>query len=279
VSRTTTRQSLRRMALITRLAFFSFTVVCVSELHGQELGSGARAAALAQSDFAVAAAPFEAVNPAAVGNVDHLSAAFSAEQAYGMPELRYAAASLVLPQDPMRFGLAAESFGFSDYRRSTASVVLAARVAHEMHVGARGTYRHVGVLGYPGNSASGLSLGWLANVHERAVIGGAWRYLAVSTRAVQSLLTQEVVFGAGLQPADGLRVFVSVTQEVGTAPDFRLGSEIVVSPNLSARVGTGTNPTRVGFGIGIQVGSIGTDLGVVLHPILGPSLSTTVRIR
>lgn len=267
------------MALITRLIGFSFTVAASCPLAAQSLDMGARGLALANAVVVASRFPFEPVNPASAMEIHSLAASFSFGQAHGLSELRHESAVVVYPFGETLTGATLQSFGFQTYRRLTAGLVLSTQIMEDIRLGIRTTYRRVAVAGYGSRAAVGVSAGWQAGVTEAIRAGGAWRYIGAPTGFRNRLLSQELSFGFDARASPNLRLLAAIAREVSSDADLRIGAEISLIDSVRLRLGTGTNPDRITFGLGLTMRTASIDAGVSVHRILGPSLCATVSLE
>lgn len=267
------------MALITGLAAISFTATAVAMLSAQSIDMGGRGLALGNAAITTATFPFEPVNPAARSASTSIGAVFSFGQAHGLQELRYRSLVLAAPIGPLHAGVTLETFGFDAYRRTTGSLVASVPLISNAWIGARITARNVAFAGYDGRSIVGISAGWVVTVSDHVVIGGAWRHIGSAMAAADRLLPQELMFGFEVVASPEVRLLGAISGESGSDADLRAGVEIDLTGAVAVRAGSGTSPDRISFGFGLTIDPGSLDVGVSLHPILGPSAALSLSLE
>jgi hypothetical protein len=146
-------------------------------------------------------------------------------------------------------------------------------------IGARITARNVTFAGYDGRSAVGVSAGWVVTASDRLVVGGAWRHIGSALEPAARMLPQEISFGFEVVASPDVRLLGAIAGETGSDADLRAGVEIDLTGSVSVRAGSGTSPDRISFGFGLTLDPGSLDVGVSLHPILGPSAALSLSLE
>lgn len=255
-------------------------VACAPTLSwGQVSVLGARSAALGGATTALAGDVWAQANPAAWGHASDLSLAAHGAQLYGMPELRYAGAMLVVPIARTAVAVGASTFGFALYRSTTIDAGLAglfeAGTYRRISFGLRSRWRAVKFARYGRTDAWSLTAGLQLPVTPFMTLGATVHNVVVRAGRSRSDVPRRLEIGLAYHGADNFALTADVGKEVRSPVSVASGVEIGLVPAFFLRGGVTSSPRRVGGGIGVRVRQLAADIAAVRHEALGwsPSLS------
>lgn len=255
----------------------------VTPLRAQFMVGGARGSAVAQATTALLGDAWGEGNPASWASLLAPTVALFVSQAYLLPALRVVSLHGVVPVRSVKAALGVRRFGDEAYQHFTLRAGLA-RIMHPgttrpLYLGVEVDVHHVGIVGYGSARGVGMSLGLLAPVVPRLVLGFKAGALVQPRLTRHETLPRSLAIGLSLCPAPRSQVMVSLFKEGAFPFSLRLGAELTPHPALTLRTGITTSPYRFTAGIGLVTASIRVDLATAFHPILGlsPAFSLTWR--
>lgn len=242
--------------------------VCAQTLEG-----GARSVGLAGATTALPGDAWGHGNPAAWAAVTSPTVVFFASQAYGLSELRLGAARYVHPTRVGTFTVGARSFGFAEYRETSASLGAARAVRagsrRVVHVGLDVHYERVAIAGYGAAGAVSLRAGLVAEVAPGLQAGLGLRNVQVPAWAGREELPRSLALGLAFQPSPSATVVVDVHKDVRFPMTVRAGVEMHPVRVLALRAGVATKPSRFTAGAGLRIGGLEAGLAAERHEALG----------
>ena len=221
------------------------------------------------------------INPATPAGIDRALAAVYAGQAYGLPELRYGSAALLLPTS---FGVAtffASSLGRDLYRESFYNLILSRSISpgssRPFYVGIAGTVKSVSIASYGTEPAYGLSMGYAVEIWPSLFLGFSFSNLLRSAGAIQ--LARRFFTGLGYRLAPATWMLTSIATEPGFPTSFSAGFEHKVGSLIHAHIGVATSPDRVSIGISLPIGPLQAGMMGERHSDLGWTPAVSVNLQ
>lgn len=245
---------------------------------GQVSFSGARSAALAGAASAVPGDARGDVNPASWGHVGRWSALLSGTQLYGLPELRYADAVILMPAGGGAFALGASTFGYELYRMESVEMGFARRIGvgtfREISAGLRVRSQRVQIPQYGRMAATGLSAGLHLPMTPYVALGAVVHNLAVRG-PLRADVPRTLRIGAAYRAGPSFMFTVDVAKEIRAPASFASGVEISFVPSFVVRGGAASAPSRAAGGFGVRLRHLEADVAAIRHEVLGwtPSMS------
>lgn len=256
--------------------------------HAQYAEGGTRVLSLGRAGVALGADAWGHTNPAAWAGLAERRAALQASQAFGLGELRLAAASAASPTPVGTVALAARSYGFSERRETQVKLGLARAIplstTRRLEAGLAFGVETASVEGYGSETAALLDLGVQGDVLPGLRAGLAGRNLLALARDDVSDLRQSaatvptLTIGLAYAPSERATLVLDAAQSLDFGVSVRGGAEVFVVPALALRLGVSSEPVRVSGGAGIQTGPLRADLAVELHETLGLTPAVGVEV-
>lgn len=123
-----------------------------------------------------------------------------------------------------------------------------------------------------GGFGFGIDLGIQGSLHERSWVGLYAKNInspEMGSALSSSRLPRSLAIGVGYEPYYGMTTSFMIFQAIGNAKtQYRAGIEYRIMPWLIVRTGINTEPSRIGFGFGIEKWGVLADYAYVSHPIL-----------
>jgi len=247
--------------------------------RAQYAEGGARVLGLGRAGVALGAEAWGHANPAAWSALPDARAAVQASQAFGLSELRLAAATAAAPTPLGTLALHARTYGFSERRetRVVAGIARSVRLsaARRLDVGLAAGVESASTEGFPSETAPLLSVGVQGEVVAGLRVGLAGRNLLGLGLGDDADLRRSaaavpgVAVGLAYAPSARALVVVDADQDVDLGLSVRAGLELRLVEALAVRAGVSTNPTRLSGGLGLRAGGLRADLAVERHETLG----------
>ncbi|MCB0717061.1 MAG: hypothetical protein KDD65_01355 [Bacteroidetes bacterium] len=254
-------------------ALATFILSTASPVTGQILTGGARAAAMGGAATALRGDAWTDGNPAVAGTRSGRSLAFFASQSFGLSELRYSAFQYIEPTTIGAFSLGASSFGFSDFRRTDASVGYGRGFAfgamRKAYFGMLLSYRSVTIAGYGAQGAVDFSLGGMVELASGLDLGFSATNVSAADLGNGGELPRSLAVGLAFRPSEPLLVSADAYQEIGYPLSARVGIELLPVDVLYVRAGAVSQPAGLTFGAGVRLGLVAVDISAQRHEVLG----------
>ncbi|RMG30592.1 MAG: hypothetical protein D6730_02375 [Bacteroidetes bacterium] len=212
-------------------------------------------------------------NPAGIAGVEGIQVGAYAERRFGLKELTYGSAGLVLPfGETQAVGLSASSFGFDAYRENSLGLSYAISVVDVLSLGVKLNYASLNIADYGGTGTFFVDVGINTAISEQLSLG-VYAYNVSRGRITGQSLDEELptIFTAGLayQPTEQLLVVADVQKDIDHPVSFRGGIEYAIIPALRARVGVSTEPLSLNGGLGLVLNDLHIDVAFSYHERLG----------
>jgi hypothetical protein len=270
------------MARIGLVLFFLCRVLCPAAL-GQVNSGGPRAAAMAGAAAALGGDIYAEANPAAWTDTRTRSLSLSATQLYGMRQLRIAQVLIVVPALGGTTAASAATFGYEDYRETSASLgyarALRAGTVRPVGLGIRLRWYSVTIRGYGSASVPTISAGMILPVMPALSIGLAASNVYVLPLELARDVERSIHIGAVFRGSATFLVALDARKATTSPVDFLVGMEFRPIPVVAVRAGFTSDPTRFTAGAGVRSSSILADIAVEKHDTLGWSPSVALGIE
>lgn len=263
--------------------------ICLFLLHGllimpgsaaaaDNLLSGARAAAMANSTVAIF--DFWAIshNQAGIANISSLSAGIYAENRFMLQEMSLAAAAVVLPIPAGNFGLSIQYFGSSLYSEGKVGLAYSRRFGDKLAAGLQLNYMFTSIGdGYGSTGTACAEAGIIYELLPNLQIGA---HIFNPTKAVlkaenyhgnDEFISTIIRSGLAYDFSNKVLLSLEVEKDIRHKPVTKLGIEYRMADFAFVRAGISTNPVLNAFGFGLHTGRLQIDLSASYHYILGYS--------
>lgn len=246
-----------------------------------DLFGSAKADGLAQATTAAPSARGPHANPAAHGPAQASSAAFYAQEPFGMSVLRYGAVGLSAPFQWGTLIGGGSTFGFEDYREIHYTLGAARGVSfgtsRSVYLGLVLRYHHTRIAGYGRAGGLALNPGLLVKVLPSLHLGAHATNINGSSLTEGEPLPRTLALGVQYRAHDTVRILVDLFKDVVFPATARVGLEARPVDAFVLRAGGSTAPTRFSAGIGVALGPLEADLAAQQHQQLGWSPSASLR--
>lgn len=264
---------------------------------------GARSAALGGTAVTVPDGAWAAGNnPAALGELSHLTVGFQAANQFLLANLSTVGVAAALPVGPQlppqpvpgvpaavaarqapRYGVVgvtARRFGNKQYAEQGLGLSYGYRLG-TVSVGARVEVMQLSIEGLGSRRAVAASLGGQADILPRKLTFGA---SLVNLNQARLAPDQDerlpTVLRAGLayRPSEKVLLLTEVEKDVEQAADVRVGLEYQVLASLALRAGVSAYTEQLTGGFGVQAGQLHIDYAAAWHSALGLSQHLSVAV-
>ncbi len=243
-------------------------------------GAGARAISLGKAYVGVWGDFWSLFyNPAGIVGVNGIQAGAYIERRFGLKELTFGSAGLVMPfKESQAVGLDFSSFGFDAYRENKVGMSYAIQLFDVLSIGAKVNYASVNIASYGSTSAFFVDIGLNTVITEQLSLG-VNVYNVNRSRLIGQSLEEDIptVFTAGIayRPSAKVMVVADVQKDIDHQVSFRGGIEYVIIPALKARIGVSNEPLSWNAGLGFVFENLNLDLAFGYTDRLGytPHLS------
>jgi hypothetical protein len=264
---------MRRIVLIVCVTLIF--VVEAAHAAFERTPGDARSGALAGAGVGwVADTPSPFGNPAQLARLTEFPVCVSRADLYGIQSLGWSAAwgGVRLGRGAVGGGVA--QLGGKDYRETTLAASLGFRWGSTAW-GGTVRFLNLGITGLPSARSVVLDAGVLESITDRISVG---LQLGGVGPGGDRFGRPRVQLGCGYRGGSGLSVMFDVEQIACRRRRIRVGVETRLAPELVLRAGRVSEPGEISGGVGIRRGSIGVDVSVHWHAVLGFSERVTVKI-
>ncbi len=268
-------------------------IMCRALVQGQDYPLGVRAQALGGSGVAFASDPEgQLLNPALLAGLNGWGATVFYSHPFGVREIALSSLCLRGQIDKFACGgaivrLAHESFedqlfqfslarSFSFQKKSSSRTSHPARLAFGLQAGVR----EIGIPGYGKTHAVIVNFGTVARLNEQLVWGARLGNLFdAKIGAAREPLPREMSLGISYIPKSITVFQFEVYKESDFPLEFRGGVEYRVLPPLSLRMGIGSSPDRLTFGMALWLRFVVFHFAAFSHDDLGWTQQYAVTLR
>ncbi len=227
------------------------------------------------SGFAAAlfprAASALALNPAAPGMLDHWGFSVSASRPFGLSQLGRLAVAGNTEVSGAGVGALASGTSSSGYSEFTLAAAAAFRPCRGLVAGVSLSARRLFITGFGAAGAVGLDAAVVARPAQGVYLGGGCRGLYSSGLGGTNAVPRTLFASAGVVPLQGLNIAIAAAFHQYTGAEYGVHSCFSPHPGLMLGVGCLSDPARLSFSVGIDVGKASVSYGYGTHPDLGGS--------
>lgn len=216
-------------------------------------------------------------NPAQVGYSTRTSVSLSYARPFSMTALSTETLSLILPTAWGGWGLGIQSYGFSLYRETTATLVGGREILPHLYagIGVRGT--QLSIQGFGTDRALCIDAGLLAEIGETLHWGISLRNLN-GTKIRRESGSQSLSTGIAYRSTARLTLCAEARKTLRFPLQIGAGVETRLLPRFTLRTGVGSAPTRFAVGVGFRFGTADLSYATVNHFTLGLSHQVSIHL-
>jgi hypothetical protein len=264
------------------LLILVLSLMIVGRIEAQVGIYGTRIAAFGGAGAALTGDLWAQANPASLASLRTRHLALHATQAFGLAELRLAAAGVSSPIGRACAGISVSTFGTGHFRENDLALAVAVpifRDARLFDIGMRLAYRRMSIEGFAPAGAPSLAVGWMATALPGVYVGGAIENLLESGFNEIDRLPRTMRLGLGLDATADMILLADVVKEDRFPIAGAVGVEARLVPSIAFRIGAATNPDRLALGAELSMSTITIDLLADRHDELGwtPGLGLAVQ--
>lgn len=223
-------------------------------------------------------------NPAGISMLSSAQVGIYTERRFGLKELMYGGAAFAMPLKGRHYiGAEVGSFGFSNYRESKIGVNYATYFMDILSIGTKINVANINIPDLGSSMSVWADIGLNVKVTKNINIGAsAYNVTQAKLRTQNGNQNIPTVLTTGISytPSDKVTIVADVQKDMTRPVSFRGGVEYNFYKGWHARVGAGTQPTLLTFGVGWQYKEMfNIDFSSSIHQTLGytPYLSMTYR--
>ncbi|RKY66135.1 MAG: hypothetical protein DRP97_08370 [Candidatus Latescibacterota bacterium] len=215
-------------------------------------------------------------NPAHVGWASQAAFSLSCARPFSMAALSTETLSFILPTPRIGWGLGIQSYGFSLYRETTATLAGGRKILPRLYagLGVRGTQfsiRHFGT-----DRAFCVDAGLLAHIGKALHWGISLRNLN-GAKIRRDPCSQSLSTGIFYRPTEHLAFCADARKTLRFPLQIGAGAQIRLLPCFVLRTGIGSAPTRFSIGAGFHLGAADISYSAGNHVILGFSHQASIH--
>lgn len=209
-------------------------------------------------------------NPASLWRNSGYDFHFSYSRPFGLPDLKLLDFSTGFRFHQLAPGIALRAFSVDQYRETLAAAGISYRILPHSIIGVSTTWYHLQISGYGQTQTMAFHIGGHVQILNRVALAFAAKNQFQTHRiAGDESLPRILVIGTTVQLAPPVHLIAEWCQESSFANDLRTGMELSLHRNFTLRVAAATVPSRMCFGMGLQLGDILLDYGFQSHSDLG----------
>ncbi len=210
-------------------------------------------------------------NPSLAAGLTHLVVSLNyAPRLFELEELSRASAVIVAPTSVGAFAVSGSRFGFELYREIILTGTYSASLGPGCLIGLNLNWYSLSIQNYGSATCLGADVGLLVTLRE----GLHWGFAAQNVNgptvgADKEKIPQVYSTGLSYQPIDESTIGVDLVKDVHYPTEVRLGFEYSLLDLVDVRVGTSSDPSTYGAGIGVRTAGFEFDYAFRVHPDLG----------
>jgi competence ComEA-like helix-hairpin-helix protein len=209
-----------------------------------------------------------ALNPATPGMLDHWGFSVSASRPFGLPQLGRLAVAGNTVVSGVGVGALASGTSSSGYSEFTLAAAAAFSPFRGLVAGVSLSARSLSIEGFGAGGAVGLDASAVARPAQGVYLGGGCRGLYSSGLGGANAVPRTLFAAAGVVPLKGLSMAVAAAFHQYTGAEYGVHSCFSPHPGLILGVGCLSDPARLSFSMGIDVGKVSVSYGYGTHPDL-----------
>lgn len=209
-------------------------------------------------------------NQAGLGYIDRASVTAFGEQRFALQELGQYAFGLALPTNSGTFGLSISHFGFEGYNEQRAGLAYGRKLAERFALGAQIIVLNTQIPEYGRRTVLTFELGAIVELLPELQFGVHLYSPIRVEQANGDYLPSILKVGVQYQPSAQIRLLAEVEKDIAYPVRTKVGLEYQVAEPFWLRVGAGTQPAGVSFGVGYEVADrLRFDVATNYHQLLG----------
>lgn len=218
------------------------------------------------------------INPASVAGQNKIYAAiFYSPSPFQLSQLSNYGILGAMNVEYFDIGASINSFGFSLYRETSSSIVLAKRLYESFDVGIGFHISHLFIDQYGSATTIVFDIGGIYNFSENLKFGFSLQNLSRATFGGDDDIPQVLSTGISYKIIDQALVNFDVVKDIRYEPALRPSIEFSPHEILIVRAGIQTGSSRLFGGIGLRIIGIGIDYGIATHAELGLTHSIGIK--
>jgi hypothetical protein len=258
--------------IVTTLLLFLQLAIPISLLAQNGTPSAAGAKGLAMGNTGVAHTGVQTLfsNPAGLVETDATAVTVFGEQRFLLSELTILNAGVVLPTSKSGvFGLQIQQFGLEDYTEQKIGLAYARKLAGKFSLGAKIDLLHTRISEYGSQTALTFELGMQSALSKKLTVA-AHVFSPLEVKVSEDYSIPSVLnLGLAYKSSEKLWLTLEAEKDIDHPVAVKAGLEYFATPVFSLRLGGGTGPTLVSFGLGYKKKNWAIDVASVYHQDLG----------
>ncbi|MEL6925705.1 MAG: hypothetical protein AAFO94_16795 [Bacteroidota bacterium] len=233
--------------------------------------AGAKGAGMGNAMVALQGIESAYANQAGLATLDRFAFNLTAENRFLLPELSQAYLAAAFPTNSGTFALTLRHFGFSEYNEQKIGLAYARQLFDQLSIGVQFDYLNTRINEYGSQGVFTFEAG-LQTLILRKLQMGAHVFSPVSIALSENENLPTILrLGIAYLASDKVTFAAEVEKDIDLPAQFRAGFEYQIANALFLRLGLGTNPTSVSFGVGYRINRFQIDVASNYHQILGVS--------
>jgi hypothetical protein len=258
--------------IVTFLLLLLQLVIPMSGLAQNGAPSAAGAKGLAMGNTGVAHTGVQSLfsNPAGLSQMDAAAVTVFGEQRFLLAELTILNAGIAVPTNKSGvFGLQIQQFGLEDYMEQKIGLAYARQLAGKFSLGAKIDVLNTRISEYGSQVALTFELGLQSALSKKLTLA-AHVFSPLEVKVSEDYSIPSVLYiGMAYKSSDKLWMTVEAEKDIDHPVAVKAGLEYFATPVFSLRLGGGTEPTLVSFGLGFKKNNWVIDVASVYHQELG----------
>lgn len=263
-----------RMKYFISLIFFCFPL---SSIHAQQLLTP-QAQALGGQSVHLTGTEALFGNPAGLAQLKSWTATAAFERRFLLADLNLMGAATALPTRSGTFSLAAQNFGFEEFRQQTLALGYGRKLSQRLLLGGQLDFYQTQIEEYGNSGLVSFNIGLQAIISEELTLGTQVINPAPVEVAAGENLPTVFRAGAAYRPSQNVMAAFELEKDVDFPLRVKAGFAYQAAEVLSLRVGFSSDPGQFHFGIGLNISeNLIVDTAIRYHQTLGltPSVGVT----
>ena len=201
-------------------------------------------------------------NPGGLARNNEFQLATGFDNRFGISELNTGSLAASIPVEFGVIGLGVSRFGGKLFNQQILGVSFANKLGI-VSIGGRFDWFQTHIEGFGTGNSLIFSLGGIIDLAPTFSMGATISNLnraRIGSNGAQRIPTG-ITFGLNYTPIEQVGFFAEVEKDILINPVFKLGIEYQLGKWVTLRTGANSNPSRLFYGLGINYGKLGIDLG------------------
>lgn len=242
--------------------------------------AGARGAALGQTGLTFTDIYSIFSNQAGLAFLESFSGGVQAERRFMLSEIQSLSAAAALPTASGTFGISLNYYGFEDFNEQRIGLAYARKLYSKMSIGAQFLFLNTRIPEYGNAGNFTFEVGLLMEIVPQLLAGfHVYSPIRVETVDKENLPTL-LSLGLSYKPSEKVNINAEVQKDIEFKLRVKSGIEYQAADSFLLRIGIGTEPTLISFGVGYHIQeNIAIDLASSYHQVLGftPSIGVSYK--